>query len=206
MPRLRAQNYDVKAKAILGSAASLFAKVGYPNAKMQDIAKACGASKSMLYHYFGTKDDLLFAMLEEHLEQVIAAIAGVAAVEGSHRDRFAAFIHVYAQKSVQSRRRHVSAMNDVKFLPRAMQTPLRKLEKQVADLIADLLRALNPQLDDALYKPYGMLLIGMLNWTDTWYKPAGRVKPQELCERIARLFLDGFLAVDREQAAATAPP
>ena len=198
MPRVRAQNYDVKAQAILGSAASLFAKVGYPNAKMQDIAKACGASKSMLYHYFPTKDDLLFAMLEEHLEQVIAAIEDVTTGAGSHRERFAAFIHVYAQKSVQSRRRHVSAMNDVKFLPRPMQAPLRKLEKKVTDLVAGLLRALDPQLDDSLYKPYAMLLIGMLNWTDTWYKPAGLVKPQELCERISRLFLDGFLVVDRK--------
>src|SRR5438874_2583900 len=95
MPRVRADDYDIKTQAILDSAAALFAKVGYPNAKMQDIAKACGATKSMLYHYFPTKDDLLFAML---------------------------------------------------------------------------------------------------NWTDNWYKPGGQIKPQELCDRITRLFLRGFLA------------
>ena len=59
MPRVRSDDYDTKSRAILDSAASLFAKVGYPNAKMQDIAQACGATKSMLYHYFPTKDDLL---------------------------------------------------------------------------------------------------------------------------------------------------
>lgn len=199
MPRVRADDYDAKTQAILDSAASLFAKVGYPNAKMQDIAKACGASKSMLYHYFPTKDDLLFAMLEEHLEKVIAGIEEVSAQAGSNKDRFSAFVQVYAQKSAQSRRRHVTAMNDVKFLPKAMQTPLRDLEMQVTNLVAEMLRAQNPGLADELYKPYAMLLIGMLNWTDTWYKPGGKIKPQELCERISRLFLRGFLAEKGER-------
>ena len=194
MPRVRADDYDAKTQAILDSAASLFSKVGYPNAKMQDIAKACGASKSMLYHYFPTKDDLLFAMLEEHLEKVIAGIEEVSAQAGSNKDRFSALVQVYAQKSAQSRRRHVTAMNDVKFLPKAMQTPLRDLETRVTDLVADMLRAQNPGLGEEVYKPYAMLLIGMLNWTDTWYKPGGKVKPQELCDRISRLFLRGFLA------------
>jgi AcrR family transcriptional regulator len=194
MPRVRADDYDAKTQNILDSAASLFAKVGYPNAKMQDIAKACGASKSMLYHYFPTKDDLLFAMLEEHLEKVIAGIEEVSAAPGSNKERFTAFVQVYAQKSIQSRRRHVSAMNDVKFLPKALQTPLRDLERQVAERVAEMLRAQNPGLGDKVYKPYAMLLIGMLNWTDTWYKPGGAIKPQELSERISRLFLRGFLA------------
>ncbi len=194
MPRVRADDYDAKTQNILAAAASLFAKVGYPNTKMQDIAKACGASKSMLYHYFPTKDDLLFAMLEEHLEQVIAGLEEVVQQPGPAKERFAAFVEVYAQKSAQSRRRHVSAMNDVKFLPRPLQTPLLRLETKVTDLTAQMLEQVNPGLPETVYKPYAMLLVGMLNWTDYWYKPTGTMKPQELCERISRLYLKGFLA------------
>ena len=194
MPRVRAEDYDAKTQTILDSAAALFAKVGYPGAKMQDIAKACGASKSMLYHYYPTKDDLMFAMLEEHLQKVIAGIEEVAAVPGTNKERFAAFVQVYAQKSAQSRRRHVTAMNDVKFLPKAMQTPLLALQRQITDQVTEMLRGLSPGLPDSVYKPYTMLLLGMLNWTDYWFKPGGEMKPQELCERIARLFLRGFLA------------
>jgi AcrR family transcriptional regulator len=194
MPRVRSEDYDTKAQAILDSAASLFAREGYPSAKMQDIAKACGATKSMLYHYFPTKDELLYAMLEEHLEKVIAGIEEVATKGGTHSDRFNALVVVYAQKSAQSRRRHTIAMNDVKYLPKAMQAPLLALERKVCDLVADILRQLNPGMAQEVYKPYTMLLIGMLNWTDIWYKPGGKMKPQELCDRISRLFLRGFLA------------
>lgn len=194
MPRVRSDDYDAKSQSIMDSAAALFAKVGYPNAKMQDIAQACGATKSMLYHYYPTKDDLLSAMLTEHLEKVIASVDEAMAGGTPAKDRFAAFVQTYAQKSAQSRRRHVIAMNDVKFLPKAMQTPLRALEKRVTDQAADLLREVNPGLQDVVYKPYAMMLLGMLNWTDYWYRPGGPMKSDELCERITRLFLLGFMA------------
>lgn len=194
MPRVRADDYDDKTRAILDAAAGLFARTGYPNAKMQDIAKACGASKSMLYHYFPAKDDLLFAMLKEHLEHVIEGIEDVLEKHQDPRDRFIALVQVYAQKSAQARRRHIVAMNDVKYLPRSMQAPLLALEAQVVTLVRSFLKELNPNLDESLYKPYTMMLIGILNWTDTWYRPSGPMKAQELCDRITRLFLRGFLA------------
>ena len=194
MPRVRSDDYDAKTHAILDSAAVLFAKVGYPSAKMQDIAKACGASKSMLYHYFPTKDELLYAMLEEHLQRVIVALEEAMAEPVQPRERFAAFVLAYTQKSAQSRRRHVSAMNDVKFLPKVLQAPILEQQSRVTDLAAELLKAVKPGQPPEVYKPYAMMLIGMLNWTDFWFRPSGPLKAPELCERKTQLFLHGFLS------------
>lgn len=194
MPRVRSDDYEAKSQAIMDCAAALFAKEGYPSAKMQDVAKACGATKSMLYHYFPTKDDLLFAMLTEHLERVIQGIEEALQSKGQPRERMLSLVQAYTQKSAQSRRRHMVAMQDVKYLPRAKQTPLLDLQRRITDLIAQLLREINPGLPEDSYKPYTMMLVGMLNWTDVWYKPSGPVKPQELCDRLTRLFLKGFLA------------
>ncbi|RJF86486.1 TetR/AcrR family transcriptional regulator [Oleomonas cavernae] len=194
MPRIRADDYDAKYKTILDNAAALFADVGYPNAKMLDIARVCGATKSMLYHYFATKDDLLFALLSEHLERLIADIENALEAAEPAGDRFTHFVELYVQKSAQSRQRHVSAMNDVKFLPPEMQQQIRALEAQAVGLVAAILRGVKPGLADNLYKPYALLLLGMLNWTDLWYDPNGYMPPAELRDRIARLFLDGFLA------------
>ncbi|WBY03040.1 TetR/AcrR family transcriptional regulator [Ramlibacter tataouinensis] len=194
MPRVRSDDYEAKSQAIMDCAAALFAKEGYPTAKMQDVAKACGATKSMLYHYFPTKDDLLFAMLQEHLQRVIQGVDEAIGAGGTPRERLQLLVEAYTQKSTQSRRRHVVAMNDVKFLPKAMQAPLIELQRQLTDRVAQLLRELNPALPDEVYKPYTMMLVGMLNWADFWYRPSGAVKPQELCDRMSRLFLKGFLA------------
>jgi AcrR family transcriptional regulator len=194
MTRVRADDYDDKARSIMDSAAALFAKTGYPNAKMQDIAQACGASKSMLYHYFKSKDELLFAMLKEHLEQVIDGLEEVSEMSLTPKAKFNSFVQLYVQKSTHARRRHVVAMNDVKYLPKARQTPLLALEGEVVRLSSEFLKEINPKLDVLLYKPYTMMLIGMLNWTEIWYRPSGSIKSQELCDRITRLFLAGFMA------------
>ena len=194
MPRVRSDDYETKSQAIMDCAAALFAKDGYPSSKMENIAKACGATKSMLYHYYPTKDDLLYAMLQEHLERVLAGIDEALATPGTPKERLRAMVEVYTQKSAQSRRRHIIAMQDVKYLPRPRQVPLIALQRQLTERVAQLLREVNPGLPEHVYKPYTMMLLGMLNWADTWYKPSGPMKPQELCDRLSRLFLRGFLA------------
>jgi AcrR family transcriptional regulator len=175
-------------------AAALFAKEGYPSAKMQDIATACGATKSMLYHYFPTKDDLLFAMLMEHMERVIQGVEESITTTGKPSARLMALVLAYTQKSTQSRRRHMIAMQDVKYLPKPKQAPLIELQRKLTHRVSELLQQLNPGLPSEVYKPYTMMLIGMLNWTDMWYRPGGTMKPKELCDRISRLFLKGFMA------------
>jgi AcrR family transcriptional regulator len=194
MPRVRSDDYEARSQAIMDCAAALFAKEGYPSAKMQDVAAACGATKSMLYHYFPTKHDLLFAMLREHLERVVQSLEEATSQAIAPREKLLAMVQGYTQKSAQSRRRHMIAMQDVKYLPKPQQAPLIALQRKLTARIAALLRELNPGLPENVYKPYTMMLIGMLNWTDMWYRPGGTMKPQELCDRIARMFLTGFMA------------
>ena len=194
MPRVRSDDYDSKSQSIMDYAAALFAKEGYPSAKMQDVAQACGATKSMLYHYFPTKDDLLFAILMEHLERVVQGVEEALSSTGSPSDKMLVMVATYTQKSVQSRRRHMIAMQDVKYLPKPKQAPLIELQRKLTERVSELLQQLNPGLPAQVYKPYTMMLIGMLNWTDMWYRTGGTMKPQELCDRISRLFLKGFLA------------
>jgi AcrR family transcriptional regulator len=194
MPRVRSDNYEAKAQAIMDCAATLFSKEGYPSAKMQDIATACGATKSMLYHYFPTKDDLLFAMLQEHLERLLQSVEESLASTVKAKDKLRVLVEVYTQKSVQNRRRHMVAMQDVKYLPRKQQTPLLDMQRKLTHVVTQLLRELNPDLSESSYKPYTMMLLGMLNWTDMWYCPSGSMKPKELCDRMSRLFMLGFAA------------
>jgi AcrR family transcriptional regulator len=102
MSRVRADDYDAKQQSILESAAALFAAAGYPSVKMQHIAEACGATKSMLYHYFPTKDHILQALLSEHLERLIADVQRAIEAHATAKQRFAAFVRVHVQKSAQS--------------------------------------------------------------------------------------------------------
>lgn len=58
------------------------------------------------------------------------------------------------------------AMQDAKYLPKPKQAPLIELQRRLTEMVANLLRELNPSLPEDSYKPYTMMLIGMLKWTD----------------------------------------
>ncbi len=65
---------EQRRKAILGAALGMFFENGYRNTKMEDIAKAAGISKGLIYHYFSSKAELLFAY-EDNLRECLDEIA-----------------------------------------------------------------------------------------------------------------------------------
>src|SRR5208283_3419181 len=58
-------------KNILESARVLFWKKGYPGTSMVDLANACACKPANLYNYFKTKEEILFEVLLEEMEQII---------------------------------------------------------------------------------------------------------------------------------------
>ena len=60
MARTITKDYGEKRLIILKAAAEVFAKEGIARASMSEVAKTCGVSKVNIYHYYVSKDALLF--------------------------------------------------------------------------------------------------------------------------------------------------
>src|ERR1700710_1395396 len=67
---------------VLDAAARVFARRGYADASVQDVADELGILKGSLYHYIRAKEDLLFWLLEAVHADVQAILDEVAAEEG----------------------------------------------------------------------------------------------------------------------------
>jgi len=74
VPRGRAPTYDAQREAILAGAAKLFADRGYSDVSMIEVARACGVSKPLLYHYVRDKDDLLVLICEGHVSRLVELV------------------------------------------------------------------------------------------------------------------------------------
>jgi AcrR family transcriptional regulator len=61
----RDQQAEERRQQILDTALTLFAQRGFENTTIKDLADAIGVAQGLVYHYFRSKDDLLFAILEE---------------------------------------------------------------------------------------------------------------------------------------------
>lgn len=194
MTRVRANDYQIKRQVILDRAVALIAQKGFDGATMSDVAVACGASKSHVYHYFSSKEDLLFAIVHEHITQQDVVLSEIAHGPGIATERFQRFLSTFVQDGAKSRYQHLVLMNDIKFLPMQQREEIRKLELRLIHLMIGLLKEINPELmaQSEVHAPYALLLFGMVIWTFTWYEKSGPISPAELAERISQLFIDGF--------------
>lgn len=194
MSRTRADDYDEKKRLILKSAADLFASKGFGSATMIDVAQACGASKSRLYHYFSSKEEVLFAIVMEHVRTVFEELSAITRLPSPAVERFSSFIEAFVTRGVSSRSEHLVLVNDVNFLPEDKRQQVRELESQLVELLISLLKEINPELmrPVKVRTPYAMLLFGMMIWTFTWYEKSGAISPEELAARISSLLLHGF--------------
>jgi AcrR family transcriptional regulator len=72
-PSRRTRDPDASRQRILAAAIEEFATKGFGDARVDEIARRAGINKRMLYHYFGNKDDLFQAVLEEIYDTICQA-------------------------------------------------------------------------------------------------------------------------------------
>lgn len=209
MPRIRADDYDDKRSNILNAASNLFAEHGYTGTKMEQIAEQCNVSKSMLYHYFEKKEDVLFAILQEHVLRLIRLVeAHIRSGGTSDKEAFfRQFVQLWLEPSDEVRARHVVALVDMRYLTEAQKTKQKKLEKSLLDLVSDVLATVNGSVNPVERRIYSLLLVGMMNWIEIWYKESGLVSPADLYEMVSNLFMSGFVdAMTRTRTARRGTP
>lgn len=196
MARARSADYDLNRETIVRTATRLFAQQGYPGTSMSDLAKACGISKPLLYHYVSDKYELLREITEGHVSRLEAIIGEVEALRlpapARLRELIRRFVHEYAQ----ARHDHGVLTQDVKFLETRDRNRVLKKERAVVAAFAATIGEARPELARAaLAKPLTMLLFGMINWMFTWLKPEGELAHDDMAPIVADLFLGGLGAV-----------
>jgi AcrR family transcriptional regulator len=203
MARTRSENYDDIQRGILNAACTLFAQQGYMRASIADLAEACQISRGALYHYFDSKEAILFAILDAHVRQMISDVEAAMASQSTTLDRFRAAIRAIVELNARSTNEQRVILNDLSFLSEAEQAAIKALERQIVDAISDLLLRLDTEgkIVKRSKRVYTMMLLGMLNFSHTWYDPKGDIEPKEFADMVVDLFLHGFTAPAAKAAA-----
>ena len=211
MARPKSAFHEIKRDQILDIAAQCFAERSYPAASMNDIAAASGTSKARLYHYYGSKEAILFDLLDRYTQRLLLLIAQVeATAQRRNLDDRAALhelIRSFLEEYETSATRHVALLHDTKFLsaepdpalgsdPPVSQRELI-LDRQ-RDVVSAVMRALrraypqrlNPQNQTAIT----MMLFGMINWTFTWLRPGGPMSYAAFADEVIGMLERGLAA------------
>jgi len=201
MARGKAPTFQLQRATILDAAAGLFAARGFHNASMAEIARECGVSKALLYHYYRDKEHILYDIAAGHVEDLLEIVAEVEAAAASPRDRLERLILRFMQAYEGGRRQHVVLIQDVKFLSPEQRARIHEQERRVVRAFALTIEEVEPGLRGAaLDKAVAMVLFGMMNWTFTWLRPEGALSYVELARVVTRVFLHGIAGLAAEAA------
>jgi TetR/AcrR family transcriptional regulator len=204
MARPRAVDYDAKRNAIREAAAALFAEHGFDGCSMSDLAQRCVTTKSGLYHYYRSKEEVLHDILDEHIGKVLAIVrAAVAEAAGQDpRQRLELIVTRLLAAYASADDQHKVQLNELWRLPVAQRETIMGMEREIVRLVADTLAEINPNLarTKGLLKPVTMSLFGMINWHYLWFKSTGEVTRADYAELVSQLIVDGTRNLHAEPA------
>ncbi len=198
MARTRAVDFEEKQRVILDHAAAVFAEQGMDKASMAAVASQAQVSKALLYHYYPSKDALIFAIIQTHLEELDAAVEAAddpsLPLEKRLRKLVGAVLEAYRGADNQ----HKVQLNAALALSDAQKAEIMALERGIVKRFAVVLDQINPGLNTKerpLLTPVTMSLFGMMNWMYMWFKDGGRISRQDYADVATTLILEGIKAV-----------
>ena len=190
MARPQSPDYDKRREAILAAAARLYAKKGFSGAPVAELAGVCRTSKSLIYHYFPSKDDILYAVMAEHLDALTEA-AETACAGGSADDRLRTLTIAFMRLYAGAQNHHKVLLNELDNLPPDRRSDVVAKQRRIIAAAESVIAEIAP---GGGARVNTMLFFGMINWTHTWFDPAGPVMPEMLALRVVDLMLRGLSA------------
>jgi AcrR family transcriptional regulator len=193
MARTRANDYDKKRQGILSRSAILFAEHGFTGTSITMIADACGVSKALMYHYYNSKDAVLFDLLEDHLQNLVTVVEAAAQSAGEPKEKLfaisAALLEAYRGADAE----HQVQISSLKLLPPAQQEILKEMERKMVAIVSDAIAAAIPSVTKKrqLLKPLTMSLFGMLNWHYLWFRDGKGITREKYARMVTGLILSG---------------
>lgn len=180
---------------ILNAAAHIFSQKGFHAASMQDIAEAVHLKKGSLYYHVSSKQEILLALLDEALDLLIDRIGTVSRMPLSPEQKLRLSMVTYLNTLLERKDlaailllEHRSLDPDLK----AQHIPQRdRLEKLWKDLIREGIENHIFNNNDPGFVTRSIL--GMLNWTITWYRADGALDSEAIARQYADLALMGIM-------------
>ncbi|MGH9534191.1 MAG: TetR/AcrR family transcriptional regulator [Terriglobales bacterium] len=191
--------FDRRLGEILHVAAELFAEQGYAASSIRDLSRRSGASLAGLYHYFHSKEELLFLVQRHAFQTVIAAARAAAPPALAPEARLRAFITSHLETFLAHRPWMTVLTHEDAVLGGEYHRAIAALKHDYYQLALEIVTAL-PLAPPLTPRVAVMSLFGTLNWVYTWHQPRRDPGAAGLAEQISSVFLRGAALARRRRA------
>lgn len=194
MARTQAADYEQRRLAILDRAAELYAQEGFLGSSLAQLGERCRMSKSLIYHYYSSKEEILFDVMASHVDALNVVADDVEALQINAREKLHRLTHAFVGLYVDAAAKQTVLLNELDALPPDRRTTIVARQRRLITLVERWLIEIQPRLEvrRRLARPATMLYFGQINWMHTWFDPKGAAAPDEVAELAVTTFLRGL--------------
>ncbi len=178
-------------------AARVFYEKGYDGASMQDIATAVRLTKAGLYHHVGSKDRLLFEIMNYGMDILDETVLQKTRDIADPREKLRQTIIGHIDLIVRARDLEITViLHENRSLKGALRKKINSRKKAYIQLLEGLISQVQAQAGgQPLISPRlaAFALLGIVNWLYQWYDPQGPIQQDELAQTYADFFFRGLL-------------
>jgi len=198
MARTIAKDHEKKRLAILRTAARFFATHGFDRSSMNQLAIACGVSKALIYHYYDSKDALLYDIVHTHLSDLLKTVRAADDNQVDPEENLRAIIHAILDAYRDADAEHQVQTEAMTSLPAEQREVLADLQRKIVHIVANALAAVTPDLytrHPERLRPVTMTLFGMVNWFYMWHRPGKGISRSDYANLVTDMVLRGVIGL-----------
>lgn len=161
---------------------------------MEDIARAVNLQKPSLYHHVSSKQEILLALLDRALELLLDRISAICNEDISADEKLKRMVRAYLQILADNTDLSAVLLFEHRSLERkqhARHVPNRdKFEALWRNVLEEGVAAKQFHCDNPALTTRAIL--GIMNWTITWYRPDGMLEIDQIADHYSDLLLNGL--------------
>lgn len=188
------QDGAVTVKRIREEAARLFWEKGYATTTTREIAESLGVQRASLYYHIESKDELLYDLCLESLDNIHAAVAQAVAGKSDPLDRVRAMIRAHVVSMLEDKEKHATMLTELKSLSDFRRVEIVRLRGEYESLVRGVISEAQDAgvlWKEASAKELELALLNLLNWTIFWYRSNGELSPERLAGLFEKIYLGG---------------
>lgn len=186
------ERYDRRQAQVVLDAARVFARQGYDQTSVPQLADELGLAAGSLYHYFGSKEQLLIAICDQLMDPLLDEARAITAGNDDPEQQLHAIVHLWVTHVIE-RRNHMLVFQQERHVIdhgdqwRQVRDRRKEFERLVESVLERVHRDGETRLADARLSLAALL--GMVNHTAQWYRPRGRLSAAEIADGYVELIV-----------------
>ncbi|KAF3996477.1 TetR/AcrR family transcriptional regulator [Glaciimonas immobilis] len=181
----------LKRERIIAVAVELFYHNGFNNTTLEAVAEKINVTKPFIYSHFTSKNELLGEICSRGIRASLEVLDQVVASEQSPTEKVRSMVHDFTIAVLENQEAIAIYTREQKHLAKkdsdVIEQMRREFDRKLCALLDDGVATGEFTVSDV--RIASLAVGGIVSWSCVWYRPHGRLKPEETAEQVSKLVL-----------------